>query len=189
MELSFISVGLRNAGMYYRMKSDFIRQYIPLAEEIGIKDIVAENYSPQQAKKNFCDRKDMTVDYISIDKKMVGFIEYSRKFSEHVNEDVCFIDGLYLLDDFRGNGIGKRVINLFLDRHGLLELTCHYSNKAHDFYEKLGFKREYTQYFLKESRCARCGNKIVKCANCQKQERKDCPACACENCWTIDLQN
>lgn len=65
-----------------------------------------------------------------IDKKVIGFISL-------INEKL--IGAVYVLEDFRGNGYGTKLVEHLKSLKENLELGVYENNHAFSFYEKLGF--------------------------------------------------
>ena len=97
--------------------------------------------------------KDNNILYISCDnEKPVGFIYGYIKYeqSNFVFDSVAQIDALYVLDNYRNKGIGKKLIDKFYEwceenNIKIVEISVFKNNtNAYNLYEKLGY--EVTEY-------------------------------------------
>ena len=108
--------------------------------------VVTNNYVNLYNKDNnvlFVARENnLTVGFI------YGYIKY--KASDFVTKGVAQIDALYVLDNYRNKGIGKKLIDKFYewceeDNIKIIEISVFKNNtNAYNLYEKLGY--EVTEY-------------------------------------------
>lgn len=142
---------VNDIDLYLEMKVGFMKSFVPLANELGINDKVCENYDKAEAYKDILE-KSLVIGrhngFIECDGKIVGLCDYSDRVSDYLNKNVIYVNNLYILETYRNRGIGTEVLKLLKEKYGFIELQCFYNNLAHDFYRKLGFQREFTQYFL-----------------------------------------
>lgn len=62
-----------------------------------------------------------------------------------VEDDMLKISGIYIIDEYRNNGIATNCINKLIDTYGkTITLDVYYDGKAKELYKKLGFKNKYT---------------------------------------------
>lgn len=98
--------------------------------------------------------------------KEVGFVLYFYNFSTFVGKPGIYIEDIFILEEYRGNGYGKEVFKYLAKKsvkegYGRIEWTCLDWNKtAINFYEKMGAvpMDEWTNYRLNEKA-------IIKLAN------------------------
>lgn len=98
--------------------------------------------------------------------KEVGFVLYFYNFSTFVGKPGIYIEDIFILEEYRGNGYGKEVFKYLAKKsvkegYGRIEWTCLDWNKtAINFYEKMGavLMDEWTNYRLNEKA-------IIKLAN------------------------
>ena len=113
----------------------------------------------------FKEKKSEVLFIIENDKE-VGFVLYFYNFSTFVGKPGIYIEDIFILEEYRGNGYGKEVFKYLAKKsvkegYGRIEWTCLDWNKtAINFYEKMGAvpMDEWTNYRLNEKA-------IIKLAN------------------------
>lgn len=140
---------------------DFIHKlaiYEKLEHEIKVTKELIEKWI-------FKEKKGEVLFIIEKDKE-VGFVLYFYNFSTFVGKPGIYIEDIFILEEYRGNGYGKEVFKYLAKKsvkegYGRIEWTCLDWNKtAINFYEKMGavLMDEWTNYRLNEKA-------IIKLAN------------------------
>lgn len=96
--------------------------------------------------------------FIIENQKEVGFVLYFYNFSTFVGKPGIYIEDIFILEEYRGNGYGKEVFKYLANKavkegYGRIEWICLDWNKtAINFYEKMGAipLDEWTVYRLNE---------------------------------------
>lgn len=65
-----------------------------------------------------------TVWRVCVDAQLAGYIALCRGFSIEFNGFDAFVDEFYLLPDFRGRGVGKRVLGMIADEARNLDINA-----------------------------------------------------------------
>lgn len=123
-----------------------MRYHIPYANKIGISDEVAENYTTSRAddKLKKLNTKGFVIEHKG---KKVGIL----RIREDLDKKTLNIENIYILDEFRGKGIFKKVLERLKDSYNqfnYIELECWYGLPAEKVYKALGFKEIYKHFKL-----------------------------------------
>jgi predicted acetyltransferase len=89
--------------------------------------------------------------YLAIDKKrIVGYL--STDIKRQNKEDVLFLDNLFVLKEYRKEGVAKNLVNIFLEENkSEFPIIKLYSPKSlENFYKKFNFKTKYLTMVLKD---------------------------------------
>lgn len=124
-----------------------------LKDKLSFADVVYENFSylknyshSNHSTLNICNelKKLGTVIYFAIhDNKLIGYLIGIKSY--HKNHPIMYISYIYVLDDYRKKGYGKRLMdsaNKYCIDNNLdyITLKYHISNeKASIFYKNMGF--------------------------------------------------
>lgn len=115
----------------------------------------SEGKAQKLLKFLFSDSPDLYCLIAEHDEKIAGYTTYMPEFSTWDAEHYIHMDCLYIREEFRGLGIGRRFINeIAKDTHlkgcSLIQWQTPASNtKAIEFYNKLGAKsKEKIRFFL-----------------------------------------
>ena len=73
---------------------------------------------------------------------------YKITKSDIDNNKIIYIKFLYIIEEFRKKGIGKKIIKELQKKNYRIELECWYEMPANYFYETLGMKKIKTRYVL-----------------------------------------
>ncbi|HKL95257.1 MAG TPA: GNAT family N-acetyltransferase [Haploplasma sp.] len=130
---------------------DFITK---LAEYEKMTDEVVG--SVELIEKWVFDQKKAEVVFIMKDNKEVGFALYFYNFSTFLSKPGIYLEDVYILPDFRKQGLGKMVFDYLINKaknEGLsrIEWVClDWNTPSIDFYKKIGAKAldEWTTYRL-----------------------------------------
>lgn len=128
--------------------------YIKLASKLYCSDAVDHSIDSSNFKKTFDYLHENNtygqIYIIKFNEEIVGYTLISKTFSQEVAGMVLLIEEIYIIDKYRGLGIGRSVFEYLENEYSgynriRLELTN--SNKrAKKLYENLGFTRlEYIQ--------------------------------------------
>ncbi len=85
----------------------------------------------------------------------IGYVALTFFFSMEYHGRCGLVDELYIREDYRGQGIGKRVFTLieeYLHSQGMRSLSLvvdHWNEPAEALYTKLGFRREKRHLMVK----------------------------------------
>ena len=101
-----------------------------------------------------------------VDGKEIGFALFFHNFSTFVGRGGLYLEDLYILEEYRGNGYGKaffkQLANIAVERNcGRMEWTClNWNQPSIDFYLKLDAKPmdEWTIYRLTEDKIKALAN-------------------------------
>nr|WP_315023263.1 GNAT family N-acetyltransferase [uncultured Aminipila sp.] len=97
----------------------------------------------------------ITLLLIEKEKKVIGFANLMTIFSVWSHGKALILDDLYINQEFRGNGIGRFVmqfIETYAREHGCkrLQFQSEYTNpEAHRFYDQLGYVSESMYFYVK----------------------------------------
>ena len=85
------------------------------------------------------------------DKEIAWAFLYIIKNSRH-KEPYGFFENLYVEEEYRKQGIGKKIINVLIEEakknncHKILATSRHSKPKVHTLYEKFGFKNHGLEF-------------------------------------------
>lgn len=130
---------------------DFITK---LAEYEKMTDEVVG--SVELIEKWVFDQKKAEVVFIMKDNKEVGFALYFYNFSTFLSKPGIYLEDVYILPDFRKQGLGKMVFDYLINKAknedlSRIEWVClDWNTPSIDFYKKIGAKAldEWTTYRL-----------------------------------------
>lgn len=130
-----------------KYKIELIKEHQHFANNLGLYDKVVDKYNINDALRNI-GKKDFYQFLIINDEQVVGILEYKIENSNIDDMKIIYIKDIYILKEFRGKGLGKKVLNDLKNLNYRIELECWYGMPANDFYKSLGFKELKTRYFL-----------------------------------------
>lgn len=138
----------KDIDTFVKYKIILVKYHQQYANAIGLIDEKVKNYNKDDAKKHI--GQNNYFQYIIEHKNDdVGIIEYSIKTSSIDNEEILYINKIYIDDKHRGLRIGREVIKKIKNEINLrIELECWYGMPANDFYKSLGMKEIKTRYIL-----------------------------------------
>ena len=76
-------------------------------------------------------------------------MEYKIEKSEIDNKEILYLKNIFIKEEYRGKGFGKKVINELKKLNYRIELECWYGMPANKFYQELGFENLKTRYMFK----------------------------------------
>lgn len=128
-------------------KLELIKLHQKYANNLGLVDNFVDNYSYDDAIKNI--NEENYFEYlISYNNKNIGVLEYKIIKSDIDNEEIIYIDNIYIKQEYRGLGIGKNIINELKKQGKRIELECWYGMPANYLYRSLGMKELKTRYMM-----------------------------------------
>jgi predicted acetyltransferase len=89
--------------------------------------------------------------YLAIDKKrIVGYL--STEVKKQNKENVLFLDNLFVLKEYRKEGVSKNLVNIFLEENKskFSIIKLHSPKSLENFYKKFNFKTNYLTMVLKD---------------------------------------
>lgn len=133
--------------VFAKYKLDLIKLHQEYANKIGLFDSKVDNYKQEDTLKHL-NKKDYYQFLIKDDGKNIGVLEYKITKSDIDNNKIIYIKFLYIIEEFRKKGIGKKIIKELQKKNYRIELECWYEMPANYFYETLGMKKIKTRYVL-----------------------------------------
>ncbi|MBO5410487.1 MAG: GNAT family N-acetyltransferase [Clostridia bacterium] len=104
--------------------------------------------------KKILKSKNIFITVIEADGKVIGYCRWQLKIcmnNEYLSDrSICFIDELYIAENFRQKGCGKHLYNAVVAKAKEMGATCvelyvwNFNNTASDFYAKLGLTPQRT---------------------------------------------
>ena len=92
------------------------------------------------------------------DKKPVGYALYFFTYSSFLARPTLYLEDLFVLDEFRGRGVGRKLFEMCAKEAGREECgrmewsVLTWNKKAIGFYEKIGAKRLREWYYYRLDR-------------------------------------
>lgn len=136
-----------NIEVFAKYKQDLIKLHQEYANKIGLFDSKVDNYKQEDTLKHL-NKKNYYQFLIKEDEKNIGVLEYKITKSDIDNNKIIYIKFLYIIEEFRKKGIGKKIIKELQKKNYRIELECWYEMPANYFYETLGMKKIKTRYVL-----------------------------------------
>lgn len=136
--------------LFAKYKVDLIKLHQEYAKKLGLFDNKVDSYNKDDALKHL-NQKDHYQFLIKEDNKDIGILEYKVTKSDIDNSKIIYINVLYIIEEYRKSGIGKKIIKELQNKHYRIELECWYEMPANYFYETLGMKKIKTRYMLESN--------------------------------------
>lgn len=135
---------------FLETKVKLVKYHKQYAEDLGINDLVVENYDIEKAKETWLNsnRFGYVVEWYD---KYVGILEYEiLNTEEEIGLKTLYIHKIYIEPEYQHRGILKQILKDLRKRYSdmVIELSCWYDLPAHEIYQKLGFKRMSSEYIL-----------------------------------------
>lgn len=130
-----------------RYKVELIKEHQYYANNLGLYDMVVDKYSINDALRHI-DQKNYYQFLIINDKQSIGMVEYKIENSEIDNKEILYLKDIYIKKEFRGKGLGRKVLNELKKLNHRIELECWYGMPANNFYKSFGFKELKTRYMI-----------------------------------------
>ncbi len=89
--------------------------------------------------------------YLAINNhKIIGYL--STDIKRQNKEDVLFLDNLFVLKEYRKEGVAKKLIDLFIkeNKSKFSKIKLYSPKSLENFYKKFNFKTKYVTMVLKE---------------------------------------
>lgn len=128
-------------------KVDLIKYHQQYANKIGLFDDVIANYDYNRAIRHIKENNFFSF-FIQIEDEIVGILEYQITNSDIDKKEILYLKNMYIMEQFRGNGIGKQVMQLLKKLNYRIELECWYEIPAKKLYKSLGMKEIKTRYMI-----------------------------------------
>lgn len=135
---------IKKFGKY---KLELIKYHQQYANKLGLYDEKVDKYTYEDAVRHIGEENYYQFLIIYNDNE-VGILEYEIKKSDIDNKDILYIKNIYIDESFRGNGIGKQIINELKQLNYRIELECWYGMPANELYKSLGMKEIKVRYML-----------------------------------------
>lgn len=93
---------------------------------------------------------------VEVDEKVVGYLLLTKVFNPILGRTYILVDYVCVVSEYRGLGLGEKLMEYaenYARKEGAiyLQLTCRWTRvKAHQLYEKCGFKKRESDIFRKE---------------------------------------
>ena len=136
--------------LFAKYKVDLIKLHQEYANKLGLFDNIVDKYNKEDALKHL-NVKNYYQFLIKEDNKDIGILEYKITKSDIDNSKILYINDLYIIEEYRKSGIGKKIIKELQNKHYRIELECWYEMPANYFYEDLGMKKIKTRYMLESN--------------------------------------
>ena len=136
--------------LFAKYKVDLIKLHQEYAKKLGLFDNKVDSYNKDDALKHL-NQNDYYQFLIKEDNKDIGILEYKITKSDIDNNDILYINVLYIIEEYRKSGVGKKIIKELQNKHYRIELECWYEMPANYFYEALGMKKIKTRYVLESN--------------------------------------
>ena len=133
--------------LFAEYKVDLIKLHQEYAKNLGLFDNKVDRYNKEDALKHL-NTKNYHQFLIKEDNKNIGILEYKITKSDIDNNEILYIKVLYITEEHRKSGIGKKIIKELQNQHHRIELECWYEMPANYFYEALGMKKIKIRYML-----------------------------------------
>ena len=136
--------------IFVKYKVDLIKLHQEYAKKLGLFDNKVDTYNKDDAIKHL-NAKNYYQFLIREDNKDIGILEYKITKSDIDNSKILYINVLYIIEEHRKSGIGKKIIKELQKKNYRIELECWYEMPANYFYETLGMKKIKTRYMLESN--------------------------------------
>lgn len=130
-----------------RYKVELIKEHQYYANNLGLYDKVVDKYNINDALRHI-DQKNYYQFLIIDNKQSIGMVEYKIENSEIDNKEILYLEYIYIKKEFRGRGLGRKVLNELKKLKHRIELECWYGMPANSFYKSFGFKELKTRYMI-----------------------------------------
>lgn len=102
-----------------------------------------DDISSKQVLNNFID-KDYKILYLENNNSIFGGLIFTQ-----LNSDLIYIEYLFVDKKCQSNGIGKKLLNKFLNDYKNSRICLHCEDFLIKYYEKLGFKLKDGKYYFR----------------------------------------
>lgn len=116
------------------------------AMELNIHDEELRTYTKEKALATLSKRDSYL---ILLNGNPIGYIQVEMQKSAMDNADILFVHGVYIQEEYQNRGFAMRALQFICNKYKLrIECECWYNLPAAKIYEKMGFKKIVTRYFL-----------------------------------------
>lgn len=130
-----------------KYKVDLIKEHQYYANKLGLHDMVVDKYNLEDALRHIAE-KDYYQFLIVKDDLNIGIVEYQIMKSEIDGVEILYLKDIYINKNFRGIGLGRKVLNELKKLNYRIELECWYDMPANNFYKSVGFKELKARYMI-----------------------------------------
>ncbi len=130
-----------------KYKVDLIKEHQYYANKLGLHDMVVDKYNLEDALRHIAE-KDYYQFLIVKDDLNIGIVEYQIMKSEIDDVEILYLKDIYINKNFRGIGLGRKVLNELKKLNYRIELECWYDMPANNFYKSFGFKELKARYMI-----------------------------------------
>ncbi|MBQ4122633.1 GNAT family N-acetyltransferase [bacterium] len=132
--------------IFAKLKLELIEYHKMYAQMAGITDFEIENYDYSSACKHINSRESYILQINTTD---IGILQFDHQISDIDNANILYVHSLYICEKYRNKAFGIQVLKYLCNKyHTRIECSCWYDIPATQLYEKIGFKKMYTRYFL-----------------------------------------
>ena len=132
--------------IFAELKLELIEYHKKYAQTLGIADFEIENYNYNSACKHIHSRESYILQLNAID---VGILQFEHQISDIDNTNILYVHSLYICEKYRNKTLGIQVLKYLCNTYHIrIECSCWYDIPAAQLYEKIGFNKMYTRYFL-----------------------------------------
>ena len=132
--------------LFSSLKIELAQYHAKYACMQGITDSEIAHYNEESVHQNIFKRESYLLKF---PQKVVGILQYEQQISEIDNNPIIYVHALYFAEQYQNKGWGIYVLKHLCNTYNLrIECSCWYDIPASNTYEKIGFKRMYTRYFL-----------------------------------------
>lgn len=116
------------------------------AMELNIDDTELREYTKEKALATLSKRDSYL---ILLNGNHIGYIQVEKQKSAVDNADILFVHGIYIQEEYQNCGFAMKALQFICKKYKLrIECECWYGLPAAKIYEKMGFKKIVTRYFL-----------------------------------------
>lgn len=133
--------------LFGKYKVELIKYHQEYANKLGLQDQMVEKYNINNAIRHI--KENGYYQFLIInDNKTIGILEYQITKSDIDSKDILYLKNIYIKEEYRGKGIGKKVIKELQKLNYRIELECWYGMPSNELYKSLGAKEIKTRYIL-----------------------------------------
>lgn len=134
---------------FAKLKVELIHAHTDYANKVNINDTISSEYNTHNALKHLNEENYYQWLIMNKHNNTIGYIEFKKMKSSINNIDTLYINGIYIIPEFRHHGIGTQIIKNLMNYENKkynIELEAWYQLDAEKLYKKLGFQPMYTHY-------------------------------------------
>ncbi len=128
----------------YKLK--LMAYHLRYATDLNIDDGELKTYTKEKALSTLSKRDSFL---ILLNGNHIGYIQVEKQKSTLDNADILFVHGIYIREEYQNRGFAMPALQFIRNKYKLrIECECWYNLPAAKIYEKIGFKKIVTRYFL-----------------------------------------